>query len=602
MPLCRLWSPHTLREVALVQVPSWHEVAAAHFSHNGSLLFLLLADPQHSLAVYFHVNLALQGQLGEYVSTHSPSGLPLLHVTHVTPCTRSLLNGLTLEPTPKTARQSHFKRGRSQWCWTKSGSLWSTNKGSEILAENATKCGSNEGLHIRLATFGLGHLRVWNINSERFSQPPSYKSLCISRLGGDGVQNGQPEATACAFLASGDIITALADRRIVVFRGLAPLRSVSLPSFCSRVVFLQLVQRSLLLLVAQEGLVQLLPLTSLTSTGSGFQALSGSSAGAQPELPKSVEKLTTRTRTPPASCLPQTATVNQPARCRSQSDSHSMTSRTISRCRSPAPKSTATTPPFATGSVHAPRRTPRSTYGDSVGRWYSGSRRRLRPLSAAGSRGKTQRPEKSSLHRSPSAVSRTSTRSSVGRNTRKAEMQQQQQRQRLQGRHKYPSHGYAAILSLRELHPKRCLNIQQVALRHIKSGRTDAASAWLPLHSSQVAAVYWSEPLLLLCTRTQVLVMDALQLSAETSLVLQERPLGSLDVSAVLPLPSSPAVALGYSQQTAGCAHPPAAPSRQLQEGCPCLIVMGGRCCVGGELRLWDLRSPNMSSKRLCGH
>lgn len=611
-----------------MQLPFKQEVTAAQFSANGSLLLLLLSDPQHSLAVYFNVSQTVQRRLPAEAHLQAASALPVLRPTHVTPCTRSLLNGLTLESSARLAGLCSFSRCRSKW--RGSSSVGTPQDGGDTKSESGSKYSNGEGALIRFATFGLGHLRLWSVNSERPSQLPSHKSLCISRLGGGGEGTQQtgalPEATACTFLPSGDIIAALADRRIVVFRGLAPLRSVSVPSCSSKILLLQPLQKSLLLLVAQEGIVQLLPLGALTSpTGNATPSLAGSGrrSSACSQLPQDKPQV--------AASRPNTATctrmslrlpLNTRTTHRRQQGSGTDTTSTIPRrARSPAstrPPAASRSPPFATGSVHAPSRTPRSTYGDSVGRpWSSGGTRRhslSRASSAPGNRRSfTRRLSKTAtLYRSPSAVSRTSTRSSTCRNSQLTEQQAQKRTTSTRlprNPHQVEVTSATAVptapaAAMRELLPKRSLTTQQVATRHLHSLRVRAGegSTWLPLHSSQVLAAFWSEPLLLLSTRTQLVLLDALHLSEESSLVLQERPLGSLDVSALLSLPRFPRTPPGgtppaYSMQTTvqdshhqQVLRPPADGSS--------VVVTGGRCCVGGELRLWEFHSLSRSSAR----
>lgn len=594
-PVCRLWSPHSLHEVAYVQVPSRHDVAAAHFSHDGNVLLLLLADAQHSLAVYFLISIALQGHSCDERSSLTSSGFPVLHATHVVPCTRSLLNGLTLEGASHSSGQNTSRRGRGS-----GGRLPSVISPRRALpgdpghAVSGIRCSGGAASVIRFATFGLGHLRVWNINWDRPFQPPSYRSLCISRTAGGGGHNRPPEVTACAFLTSGDIIAALADRRIVLFRGLTPLRSVSLPSCSSRVLLLQPFQRSLLLLVAQEGLIQLLPLSALTTSYTAGRALPRPSSSSEKAPQHRGRKFSGCVATPSRASPVPDASVSQRTYRHSRHSPCATTPRSVTRRLPSATRPTAVTPPFATGSLHAPTRTPRSTYGDSVGWWYAGSLSQSRRLRSAGSRGSgmTGRFAKTSLARPPSADSRTSTRSSAGSGT----LQPDRQQRHLQMQRAGNSQRGSVAASLCEMHPKRSLTIQKVATRHMRKGYTERRGcAWLPLHNSQIVALHWCEPRLLLCTRTQIIVVDASHLSEETSAILQERPLGSLDVTALLRLSVSPA----------GPALPYAAPESRNQAGVqlsqppgdwPCVAVAGGRCCVGGELRLWELHSREQSS------
>ncbi|XP_026193691.1 uncharacterized protein LOC34619029 [Cyclospora cayetanensis] len=582
--ICRLWSPHTLKEVALVQVPSRHDITSAHFSHDGNVLLLLLADPLHSFVVYVHIAPTIQGHFCDDTRGEASSDLPVLHAAQVIPCSRSLLNGLTLEPANYTFGPSKYRQSRRSQCLFDTASFssrvfpWRNN----ALSQSSCRSFSGSNSVLRFATFGQGHLRIWSFNCGRPDQPPSYRSLCIARVGGHSGQKGQPEATACAFLASGDLITALADRRIVLFRGMVPLRSVSLPSCCSRILLLKPLQRSLLLLVAQEGLIQLLPLAALTSNQALGRALPRHNSSPIKEAQARGLNTSRRPVAPTAVSALSHAYRRQPAQLRPESEPCSTTPRKGSRRWSSTSRYGRAAPPFATGSLHAPSRTPRSTYGDSVGRWSTNSARqsRLRPNSAAIRRGTACRTAKLSAERSPSAVSRVSTRSSVSSSFQPQERRQQKP-QVGQTRTKKAS---SAVLSLRVLHPKRYLTTQQVATRHLGKGEASTGEeVWLPLHSSQVVSIYWKEPLLLLCTRTQMMIVDALHLSDEATVILQERPLGRLDVAAFLHRSSSGASA----------AAPPIPPANNTQEAIPCVVISGGRCCIGGELRLWELGLRN---------
>ncbi|OEH74606.1 hypothetical protein cyc_02133 [Cyclospora cayetanensis] len=520
--ICRLWSPHTLKEVALVQVPSRHDITSAHFSHDGNVLLLLLADPLHSFVVYVHIAPTIQGHFCDDTRGEASSDLPVLHAAQVIPCSRSLLNGLTLEPANYTFGPSKYRQSRRSQCLFDTASFssrvfpWRNN----ALSQSSCRSFSGSNSVLRFATFGQGHLRIWSFNCGRPDQPPSYRSLCIARVGGHSGQKGQPEATACAFLASGDLITALADRRIVLFRGMVPLRSVSLPSCCSRILLLKPLQRSLLLLVAQEGLIQLLPLAALTSNQALGRALPRHNSSPIKEAQARGLNTSRRPVAPTAVSALSHAYRRQPAQLRPESEPCSTTPRKGSR------------------------------------RW-------------------------------------SSTSSSVSSSFQPQERRQQKP-QVGQTRTKKAS---SAVLSLRVLHPKRYLTTQQVATRHLGKGEASTGEeVWLPLHSSQVVSIYWKEPLLLLCTRTQMMIVDALHLSDEATVILQERPLGRLDVAAFLHRSSSGASA----------AAPPIPPANntqeavktmvdgdQLQGEIPCVVISGGRCCIGGELRLWELGLRN---------
>lgn len=587
-PFCRIWSPHSLRELALVQLPSHQDVISAQFSCDGNVLLMLLADPQHSLAVYCQIHAVLRGRLLGDSKAHKSSALPVLHATHVLPCTRSMLNGLTVETFPQRPGQHASRLVRAGYRWASAR--------PDSASQGGRGAGCDNGLRssVRFATFGVGHLRLWSVNSERFSQPPSYRSLCIARSATDGSNSEGSEVTACAFLTSGDVIAALADRRLVLFRGLSPVRSVSLPACASRILMLQPLQRSLLLLVAQEGLVQLLPLSSLISLQTPQRALSGrlpdcTKQSQQEELdcsectslPYKASRFTGGTPYSRAGRLPKSQSLSTIPR-KTVVHSHS-----ASRLKRSAP-------PFATDALDAPARTPRSTYDDSVGNW---STNRSKPQSShcpsGSNRFRARRQlSKASLVRSLSAGSRVSTRSS-GR-TIAAQPDRQQRSARQRPAKTPPKVGKAN--SFRELHPKRSLTTQEVATRRMRKADAEGAGTlWLPLHSSQVTALHWSDPVLLLCTRTQIMAVDASHLSGNAAVVLQERPLGNLDVTAFLPLPCPQANVKCIHTASNHCDKKVDLPY-EAAEGSSGVIVAGGRCCVGGELRLWELCSREQSS------
>ncbi|CDJ27810.1 uncharacterized protein EMH_0034990 [Eimeria mitis] len=673
LPVCRLWSPHTVEEVALIQLPSRHDVLAADFSPNGNLLFLLLSDPQHSLAVYFHLAhvVAQQQQLAAATNNQQkPLNLPLLQPAHVIPCTRSPLNGLTIESVVRTGGgQISFSRGRSRW--RQASDAYTPPCGS-VQAGDAPRYCSGEGALIRFATFGLGHLRLWSINGERPFQPPpahvipctrsplnglsiesvvrtgggqisfsrgrsrwrqasdAYTPPCGSaqaadapsgggggEAGGGGQRGGPPEATACAFLPSGDVIAALADRRIVVFRGLAPLRSVSVPSCSSKILLLQPLQKSLLLLVAQEGLVQLLPLTALTSAANNKKTEFPHS----PEHPDSLARLQSFVRQ-----LLHLLLLEETARLLQDKPLGSIdVAALLALPATPGPPEASTTPHPQTcqndaqepqQQMQLPEQMQQLQHlpvdGSSIvvtgGRCCVGGELRLwqfHPLS----RSTFPFYLKSSVTAVAAAATRGAAQGLV------AQQQQQQQRRRFSQRQTSCTPQCvepAAICASRELRPKRSLTTQQVASRHLGNQRGQGSGGrtpWLPLHSSQVVAAHWSEPLLLLSTRTQLILLDALHLSEETARLLQDKPLGSIDVAALLALPATPGPPEpSTTPHPQTCQNDAQEPQQQMQlpeqvqqlqhlpvDGSS-IVVTGGRCCVGGELRLWQFHPLSRST------
>ncbi|KAL8432308.1 hypothetical protein Efla_000892 [Eimeria flavescens] len=428
-PACRIWSPHTLKELALVQLPSQHDVASAHFSEDGSVLLMLLADPHHSLAIYS--NVALQKIKAATADSDLPARLP----------------------------------------------------------------------------------------------------------------------------------------------------------------------RTLLLIVAQEGLVQLLPLAALTSSRRSREAPLEPRPPAPPakeplqhEHDDSIRAKTIARRT----ARSPGGSARQHRYRRPLSGSRSSASgRTCMRLKQ-ALRSTALVPPFATGWLDAPARTPRSTYEDSVGRRCSSRNRRYRHSESAGS----QRPamvrsaSRTIVGRPSSADSRASTRSS----TWHCANQQDHEQQRLSRRAPAHPRRKGQRASACSLLPKRSLTTQRVASRYTNGGEDrETEELWLPLHSSQVVALHWSEPVLLLCTRTQIMAVNTSNLSEDDARVLQERPLGNIDVTALLHLSTPPAdsnrldSADGqHIQEEAECNSP--------LQPLLCILVTGGRCCVGGELRFWELCAAKQST------
>ncbi|KAL8448156.1 hypothetical protein Emed_003969 [Eimeria media] len=596
---CRIWSPYTLRELALIQLPSPHDVTAAHFSDDGHVVLLLLADPQHSLAIYMGVPAALEKDRNAYADSTASDGTPVLRPAHVVPTTRSLLNGLSLEPAAQRRAHPRF-RGAHTVC------NLAGKRGHELQrstccrgggATKHTKSGSVPA--IRFATFGLGHLRVWHLSCERDSQLPSYRSLCVSRVAAaDSGHSAVPEVTASSFLPSGDLIAALSDRRLVLFRGFSPVRSILLSSCSSRILLLQPLQRSLLLLVAQEGLVQLLPLASLTSPSQVRQTVSGPPATSpgETEAPK-------REHFPHYAKRGDLTLHRSPygsARLRKERRPTSCTStrrRATARLQSAGSATPTLVPPFATGSLDAPPRTPRSTYGDSVGRGYAARNRRYRHLASAGSQRSAllRNSSKGVRSRASSTDSQASTRSSTGVSL----VHQEREQRRPSPREAGPARKGKQAASTSWLQPKRNLTTQEVATRCMRKGELqEEGSLWWPLHSSQVVALHWSEPTLLLCTRTQIVAVDSSNLSTEASKVLQERPLGNIDVAALLCLPRLP-VATAHSKSTTDlCIQSDQDTEQHASRGDSRMniLVAGGRCCVGGELRLWELRASEQST------
>ncbi|KAL8455311.1 hypothetical protein Emag_000895 [Eimeria magna] len=596
---CRIWSPFSLRELALIQLPSPHDVTAAHFSDDGHVVLLLLADPQHSLAIYMSVHAALGKDRNAYAGSTASEETPVLHAAHVVPTTRSLLNGLSLEPA--TQRRAHPRfRGAHTVCMS------AGERGHEVQritccggqgpgATKHTKSGTVPG--IRFATFGLGHLRVWHLSCERDSQLPSYRSLCISRAAADSGHSAIPEVTASSFLPSGDLIAALADRRLVLFRGFSPVRSVLLSSCGSRILLLQPLQRSLLLVVAQEGLVQLLPLASLSSPSQVRQAVSRPPATSSEETegPKR-ERFSRYAKRD----LTLHRSAYGSARLRRDSRSASCTSnrrRATARVQSAGSTTPTLVPPFATGSLDAPPRTPRSTYGDSVGRGYAAHSRRYRHLTSAGSQRSAllRNSSKALRPRASSSDSQASTRSSTGVSLVHQEKEQRRPTPRGAG----PARKGKQAGSISWMQPKRSLTIQEVATRCMGKGELEEeGSPWRPLHSCQIVALHWREPTLLLCTRTQIVAVDSSNLSTEASKVLQERPLGNIDVAALLCLCSLPVGPSHSKSATDHCiqSDQDTEPLSSSGDSRLNILVAGGRCCVGGELRLWELRTSEQST------
>ncbi|KAL8271221.1 hypothetical protein Esti_004882 [Eimeria stiedai] len=423
---CRIWSPYSLRELCLIQLPSPHDVTAAHFSDDGHVLLLLLADPQHSLAIYMGVLAALQRD------------------------------------------------------------------------------------------------RIADADSTAFGGTP--------------------------------------------------------------------------VLLAQEGLVQLLPLASLTSPSQVRQAVSGPPATPleEIEVPKPelsslyTKRALTLHRSPYGSA--RVRRERRPASCNSRHKG------AASRLQSAGSATPTLVPPFATGSLDAPSRTPRSTYGDTVGRGYAAHNRRYRHSTSAGSQRSAllRNSSKALCQRASSTDSQASTRSSTGVYTVHQEREQRRPTPPRAG----PAQKGKQAASTSWLQPKRSLTTQEVATRCMKWGELQEGSLWWPLHSSQVVALHWNEPTLLLCTRTQIVAVDSSNLSKDASKVLQERPLGNIDVAALLCLSSPPVSPHCIKSGTGHCiiSDQDVAPLSPRTDSRMNILVAGGRCCVGGELRLWELQTAEQST------
>lgn len=577
---------------------------------------------QHSLVVYTHLKSTLG--TGDDYQFADAKCLPTLHPAAVSTCGATCINGIQVED-PLEFNRRRGNAGLTLPCRYRARAYIERQAsiGTKGILPDAQGAGHFQTL--RFATFGVGHLRLWTLNSSRGRSAvvPSYKSLGLTR-GAHGASRGgreAPEISACVFLESGDLLAARTDGRLLVYRGIAPLRSIALTDCSSRIVLLQPLQRSLLLLVAQEGLVQLVPMSSFLgdkgvervyssrkslrqdpqdlpvlsaslshrhlrsacsacTLGSGEHFASGRhhetrSAGVAHLLSRSSPRPSSAGNIAVSGGGCATPKRSRFAIPRSSSKNSLRGSR--GRSRSPAP--------FLTGSLDAPTRTPRSTYSDDIGRraasnfGYRGRRSStpvvLKPPRSCREASRTVLPGRRSL----SASARKDLNSYTGHRQIPSRCSHE----------KFVPLQQCIAAATQAVQPKRTLILQDVSLQHCQAwAGTSQGEPWLPLQSSEVVGLHWVEPQLIVCTRTQLLAVNVSFPCAEAVHVIQERPLGSVDVASCLTPPEYLAHSKTYMTRNEN--------SELLRERKPCIVAAGGKCCTGGELRLWQVGESRQKS------